>query len=205
MHVKRGNDKSSRREFLKRCARYAGSAAVAGVAGGLVIRADADKVWQLNPDLCTTCRGFTNTDGWGKCATECVLKLSAVRVVNDFTQCGYCMICPGYHDVKSATDARGIPTRFVCPRDAIVRKPVGHVDPSDPNNNFYEYTIDESKCNGCGKCVEGCRPPMGNGSLKLQVRHDLCVDCNRCAIAAACPSEAFIRVNAAGAKPGAHR
>jgi len=35
-----------------------------------------------------------------------------------------------------------------------------------------------------------------NGSLYLQVRHDVCVNCNECAIAVACPAQAFVRVPA---------
>ncbi|MDH3981879.1 MAG: hypothetical protein OES84_03145, partial [Kiritimatiellaceae bacterium] len=50
-------------------------------------------------------------------------------------------------------------------------------------------------CIGCGICVEGCSV-FGNGSMYLQVKHDLCVNCNECAIANACPSEAFKRVPA---------
>ena len=38
---------------------------------------------------------------------------------------------------------------------------------------------------------------FGNGSLYLQVNPHLCVNCNECAIAAVCPSEAFRRVPAA--------
>jgi electron transport complex protein RnfB len=35
-----------------------------------------------------------------------------------------------------------------------------------------------------------------NGSLYLQVMQDRCVNCNECAIAVACPSQAFCRVSA---------
>ena len=37
---------------------------------------------------------------------------------------------------------------------------------------------------------------FGNGSLYLQVKQDLCVHCNECSIARACPAEAFQRVPA---------
>jgi electron transport complex protein RnfB len=62
------------------------------------------------------------------------------------------------------------------------------------DERFFEYTIDEQKCIACGKCVAGCR--LMNGSLYLQVRHDRCVNCNECAIAVACPAQAFRRVPA---------
>ena len=62
----------------------------------------------------------------------------------------------------------------------------------DAGVRYFEYTIDEQHCIGCGKRVKGCAEM--NGSLFLQVRHHLCANCNECAIAIACPSEAFRRV-----------
>jgi electron transport complex protein RnfB len=35
-----------------------------------------------------------------------------------------------------------------------------------------------------------------NGSLYLQVLHDRCVNCNECAIAKVCPTQAFVRLPA---------
>lgn len=192
----------TRRDFLKTCCRGAGAAAVGAVAAGLVVRADADAVWQLDPGTCSVCRNNKTPQNWGRCSTECVLKRSAVRAVNDFASCGYCFICPAYHDVTSARADDGTYVGRVCPQDAIIRQAVGEVDEYDPYNNFYQYTIDESKCNGCGLCVENCKPPMGNGSLRLEVRHDLCVDCNECSIARACPEHAFYRAPVAGKTPG---
>ncbi|MCC6360930.1 MAG: hypothetical protein IT450_19495, partial [Phycisphaerales bacterium] len=43
----------------------------------------------------------------------------------------------------------------------------------------------------CGRCVMGCKEPAGLGSIRLEVRYNLCVDCNRCTIAQACPAEAY--------------
>jgi hypothetical protein len=38
-----------------------------------------------------------------------------------------------------------------------------------------------------------CKEPAGLSSIRLEVRYNLCVDCNRCAIAMACPDDAFVR------------
>ncbi len=185
---------STRRQFLKGCARAAGVAAVGAAAFKLTARADSDKVWQLNPDLCQTC---------GRCATRCVLKQSAVRAVNNFKECGYCYICPAYFDATSNERPDGTFDELVCPRNAMRRRLVGTPDPADPNNNYYEYTIDLEKCNGCGRCVARCKPSAGNGALHLEVRHDLCRDCNQCSIAASCPSGAYYRT-AVTSKPSGY-
>jgi electron transport complex protein RnfB len=100
--------------------------------------------------------------------------------------CGYCKLCfgfflPGTPNLTSAAENQ------VCPTAAIKRK---FVEPP-----YYEYTIDEPQCVGCGRCVKGCGA-FGNGSLVLQVRHDRCVNCNECAIARKCPANAFRRVPA---------
>jgi len=68
--------------------------------------------------------------------------------------------------VTSKPDERGVPTGRICPQDALKRRVVGVEDKDDPNNNYYEYAIDEARCDGCGKCVKACLPPAGNGSLR---------------------------------------
>jgi len=129
-------------------------------------------VWQLDPSKCIQC---------GRCATSCVLTPSAVKCTHVYAMCGYCDLCGGY----LRPDAREISTAAenqLCPTNAIRRKFI-----EEP---FFEYEIDEALCIGCGKCVKGCGA-FGNGSLQLQVRHDRCANCNQCAIARNCPSEAF--------------
>jgi len=157
------------------------AAAVAlGFAGVLSIRRSrkGTLVWQIDPDKCVQC---------GRCSTHCVLTPSVVKCVHAYAMCGYCELCfgffrPGAEQLNSGAENQ------LCPTGAIKRTYV-----EDP---YYEYTIDEALCIGCGKCVKGCST-FGNGSLFLQVRHDRCVNCNECAIARGCPSDAFVRVPAA--------
>jgi len=150
--------------------------AVGGVAGMALWRArQGGTLWQINPQKCIAC---------GNCATYCVQKESAVKCFHDFSMCGYCKLCTGFFD----PDPRALDTgaeNQLCPTGAIIRTYV-----EDP---YFEYKIDEKLCIGCGKCVKGCSS-FGNSSLYLQVRHDLCKNCNECSIAAACPSDAYQRV-----------
>ncbi len=166
----------NRRQFLKT---GAGGACLAGL-GGLVLLASAKKskshtVWQLDPHVCVSC---------GNCETHCVLELSAVKCVHAFAMCGYCNLCTGFLRPDPITLDSGSENE-PCPTGAIKRTFI-----EDP---YYEYTIDEDLCIGCAKCVKGCNA-FGNGSLFLQVRHDRCLNCNECSIAAACPSGAYKRV-----------
>lgn len=184
----------SRRDVLKLVVRGTGIVALGGVAAYLTLRSGADGSWQICPNKCIDIRlGATGVETCTLCSTSCVLPLSAVRAVNEFSKCGRCCICPAYFDVTSPVGPDGLPSVKLCPRDAITRKAIGEVDPEDPLNNFYEYTIDETKCNGCGRCVMGCKEPAGLGSIRLEVRNDLCLDCNRCSIAQACPHDALVR------------
>ena len=139
------------------------------------------QVWQLDPNRCVAC---------GRCQTNCVLDLSAVKAVNCFALCGYCDKCTGFFPDNDDVLETGAEHQL-CPTGAITRK---YVD-KRANERYFEYTIDESLCIACGKCVVGCR--LMNGSLYLQVRHDRCLNCNECSIAVACPTEAFRRVPAA--------
>jgi electron transport complex protein RnfB len=165
--------KMRRRDFLRVAAVAAagGAAWKASHPGGEVM------VWQLDPTKCVQC---------GQCATNCVLNPSAVKCVHSFEICGYCDLCGGYLQPSAKKRDTGAENEL-CPVGAIKRTFV-----EEP---FYQYTIDEVLCVGCAKCVKGCGT-FGNGSLYMQVKHDLCVNCNECAIARACPADAFRRIPA---------
>jgi electron transport complex protein RnfB len=185
----------TRRSAFKRISRAAAITGMTGAAAFLVRKAEGQVVWQIDSARCVNSRvGEVVAKVCDLCVKGCVVKQSAVRAVNDFSQCGRCAICPAYFNVSSAVGPDGLPSEKLCPRDAITRKPIGEIDPADPANNFYEYVIDEKKCDGCGKCVMACKEPAGLGSIRLMVRHDLCVDCNNCAISLACPKDALVQL-----------
>ena len=185
----------TRRALLGNVARGTVLLTLAGGAGFLIRKANGQVVWQVDAARCLNSRlGAVNVAACNLCTTECVVPLSAVRAVNEFSKCGRCNICPAYFNITSAVDAHGLPSEKLCPRDAIIRKPIGKVDPEDPANNFYEYVIDEEKCDGCGKCVMQCKEPLGLGSITLRIRYDKCVNCNRCAISSACPQSALVQL-----------
>jgi electron transport complex protein RnfB len=154
------------------------TATLVGVAGLSVLRSKAKgMVWQIDPFKCVQC---------GRCATECIRMPSAVKCVHAYNLCGYCDLCGGY--LKPDSNARSTAAENqLCPTAAIKRRYI-----EDP---FYEYVIDEDLCIGCAKCVAGCTS-FGNGSLHLQIRQNLCKNCNECAIARLCPAEAISRVPA---------
>jgi Na+-translocating ferredoxin:NAD+ oxidoreductase subunit B len=186
------SEKSSRRQFIDLSFRVAGLAGIGGAAALLTKRASGNAVFQVDPAKCAAC---------DLCRTSCVLSHSAVKAVNNFSECGYCQLCPAYYDVASQPDEMGLPTGKTCPQDALKRRVVGKVDKDDPNNNYYEYTIDESLCDGCGKCIKACKPPAGNGSLHLQVRYSRCLECDSCSIQRVCPENAIVRVPTPGLPP----
>lgn len=170
--------RATRREFLKSLLCGAGLFGLGGGTGLVAWRARQDGFrWQIDPAKCTAC---------GNCATYCVLEPSAVKCIHAYEMCGYCKLCFGYFDLEPISFDTAAENQL-CPTGAIKRSFI-----EDP---YYEYTIDEELCIGCGKCVKGCNS-FGNGSLFLQVCHDRCVNCNECSIAVACPAGAFVRVPA---------
>ncbi|MEE8452896.1 MAG: ferredoxin [Thermoguttaceae bacterium] len=171
-----------RRGFMAGTVRVAGVVGLGGMAGVLgTQRSQSEEyVWQLDPDKCMAC---TN------CQTHCVLDESAVKCVQFFLMCGFCDICTGYFPIENYELNTGA-ENHLCPTNALVRTFIEE----QAGVRYFEYTIDEVNCIGCGKCVEGCA--LMNGSLYLQVRHDRCVNCNECSIAVACPTQAFRRVPA---------
>jgi electron transport complex protein RnfB len=169
---------NKRREFIRSTARMTLAIGIGGLSGMALSKSTKDEwVWQIDPFECTQC---------GRCAEECVLTPSAVKCVHAYDLCGYCDLCGGYFK-PGVLDLNTGAENQLCPTSAIHRKFI-----EEP---FFEYTIDEDLCIGCGKCVKGCSA-FGNGSLHLQIRHDLCLNCNDCSIARLCPSDAISRVPA---------
>jgi electron transport complex protein RnfB len=192
------SDKYSRREMLGHAARGTVLLGLGGTAAVLSIKAHKTYAWVIDAEKCVNSKlGVLGVNVCELCASECVITLSAVRAVNEFSQCGRCYICPAYFKITSAVGPDGLPSEKVCPTDAIQREAIGWIDPDDPANNFYDYTIDERLCNGCGRCVMECKEPAGLSSIRLEVRHNVCLDCNRCSIAQACPEEAYDRLEPA--------
>ncbi len=165
-----------RRELLRAGLRASATIAVGGATSALVARgAGYSTVWQIDPDACVQCE---------RCSTYCALPQSAVKCVHAYDLCGYCKLCGGYHRPEARVQDTAAENQL-CPTGAIRRTFI-----EEP---FYEYTIDEELCIGCGRCAKGCGA-FGNSSLFLQVRHDRCLSCNQCAIAEVCPAQAFRRV-----------
>ena len=178
------NSPIKRRDFFRRLGSIVAGGAILGMGGvgvsRVVDKEESSEFWQIDPNLCTQC---------GRCETHCVMPVSAVRCVHAVKVCGYCDLCGGYYRTN-AKELNTAAENMICPTGAIQRKFV-----EDP---YFEYTIDEDLCNGCGKCVKGCSS-FGNGSLFLQIQQDLCQQCNECAIARVCPSDAIHRVSNANA------
>lgn len=136
--------------------------------------------WEIDPEKCKYC---------GLCETACVRKPSAVKAVNDQRKCSNCVVCYGHisdsHIESEKIDSEG---QRVCPEDAVQRENFcGGVD------GMFLYRQDPRLCVGCAKCVKRCNE-HGSKSMFLIIRPDLCLGCNECSIAIACPEKAIIRI-----------
>jgi H+/Na+-translocating ferredoxin:NAD+ oxidoreductase subunit B len=170
------NKYQSRRDFVRNAGKLSVILPLAFVPLALVNKTTTSgSVWQIDPFKCTSC---------GQCKTNCVLTTSASKCVHAFQMCGYCDLCGGYLRQGVKTISTGAENQL-CPTGAITRKFV-----EEP---YFEYTIDEDLCDGCAKCVKGCAD-FGNGSLYMQINHDICINCNDCSIARTCPSNAISRI-----------
>ena len=174
-----------RRRFIRFGGQLIGASALGGAAWRIFTGSDPDAVfsqpkgpyvWRINPDKCTFC---------ALCETACVRKPSAVKAVNDQKKCSYCVACYG-HLAELTVSSERIQSHGVrvCPTDAVLR-----VEHSGGKDGYHLYTIDDAKCTACGKCAKRCNT-LGTKSMFLIIRPDLCLGCNRCAIAAVCPEEA---------------
>lgn len=174
-----------RRRFIRFGGQLIGAAALGGGAWRVFTGSDPEAefsqptgsyVWRINPQLCTFC---------GLCESACVRQPSAVKAVNDQKKCSYCVACYGHladlHVATGDIDSKGIK---VCPHDAVLRR-----EHSGGPAGYHLYTIDEARCTACGKCAKRCNE-LGTKSMFLIIRPDLCIGCNRCAIAAVCPDHA---------------
>ena len=165
-----------RRSFLQNGLRAGAAVALTAAAGATAVKLHADdNVWQIEPSLCISC---------GLCETNCVLSPSAVKSVHGYGICGFCHFCFAFLQ-PNATEQNTAAENQMCPTSAIKRTYV--------EGPYYEYQIDEALCIGCSKCTKGCET-FGNGSMFLQIKHNVCVNCNECTIARHCPTQAFIRM-----------
>jgi electron transport complex protein RnfB len=136
--------------------------------------------WQINPEKCRYC---------GACGTACVRQPAAVKAVNDQKKCSNCVVCYGHISNRTIPSAMIEKSGLrVCPNDAVIRKNFsGGLDGS------FLYNVDHSRCIGCAKCVKECNV-LGTRSMFLVIRPDLCLGCNSCACARACPYGAIEQV-----------
>jgi len=172
-----------RRKFLKTCGRLIAGGTILALIGSSFRKTTARETtffWQIDPAKCTFC---------GLCETDCVLPMSAVKCVHAVKVCGYCDLCGGYYRAN-VRDLNTAAENLMCPTGAINRKFV-----EEP---YFEYSINKHLCNGCGKCAKGCNS-FGNGAMYLQIKQELCKNCNECQIAKVCPSDAIKRVPTAKA------
>jgi electron transport complex protein RnfB len=179
----------NRRKSLRLGGNLLGAAAL-GTAGWRIFTPPAEDAefiaqgrrfaWQIDPEKCQYC---------GLCATACVRRPSAVKALNDQKKCSNCVVCYGHitdtHIESKKIDTEG--TR-VCPHNAVVRENF-----SGGADGMFLYSQNPAGCVACGACVKRCNE-HGTKSMFLAIRPDLCLGCNECAIAVACPHDAIERI-----------
>ena len=178
-----------RREFFRRSGHALGLAVLATVSARMLMKPSDEAefiaqgrrfAWQIDPEKCKSC---------GLCATTCVRKPSAVKAINDPKKCSNCVVCYG-HITNSKIDSDKIDSKGerVCPVDAVGRKNFsGGID------GMFLYSNDPKRCIACGRCTKRCNE-HGSQSMFLMIRPDLCLGCNECSIAIACPHDAIERI-----------
>lgn len=129
--------------------------------------------WVINPDKCIGC---------GNCAEACVLPKSAALAVIDPNKIENIELHPAMFKSTKPGASTGIENR-ICPTDAIVR--------TQQNDSTWNYSIDETRCIGCGACTIRSKK-KGSGAFSLKIT-DRCVSCNECSIAITCPTGAITR------------
>ena len=101
--------KVTRREVLGHAARGTALVGLGGVAALLAVKANKTYAWQIDAARCINSKlGEVGVKVCELCATECVLSLSAIRAVNEFSKCGRCYICPAYFKITSAVGPDGL-------------------------------------------------------------------------------------------------
>ena len=136
------------------------------------VLAPSEGGWQIDNEACIGCGG---------CATECVLPKSAVVAVMNDDICTHQADCPAFFKGGKIKWGREYEN---CPTGAFIR--------TDNGDGTYNYSIDEAKCIGCGRCTKLCQR-KGNGALTLIIDAEKCVDCNECQIGKQCPPNAIER------------
>ncbi len=178
-----------RKEFFRRSGHALGVAVLGATAARILSKPSDDAefiaqgrrfAWQIDPDKCSSC---------GLCETSCVRKPSAVKAINDPKKCSNCVVCYG-HITNSKIDSEKIDSEGerVCPVDAVERENF-----SGGVNGLFLYSNNQKLCVACGSCTKRCNE-HGSKSMFLMIRPDLCLGCNECTIATACPEGAIERI-----------
>ncbi|MEE8523922.1 MAG: hypothetical protein V3T72_08325, partial [Thermoanaerobaculia bacterium] len=79
----------TRREMLGHATRGAALLGMGGVTALLTVKAHKTYAWEIDANQCINSRlGALGVEICDRCASDCVLPLSAVRAVNDYSRCG---------------------------------------------------------------------------------------------------------------------